>query len=36
MTDQIIPYFIENNAEHDAIDLLSNVDKLEDIKTYVN
>lgn len=35
MTDRIIPYFIENNAEHDAIDLLSNVDKLEDIKIYV-
>lgn len=36
VTDKIIPYFILNNAEHDAIDLLLNVDKLEDIKTYVN
>ncbi len=25
-----------NNAEHDAIDLLLIVDKLEDIKSYVN
>ena len=36
MTKQIVPYFIVNNAEHDAIDLLLNVDKLEDIKEYVN
>jgi 26S proteasome regulatory subunit N1 len=36
ITDKIIPYFIASNAEHDAIDLLLNVDKLEDIKTYVN
>lgn len=36
MTKQIIPYFILNNAEHDAIDLLLNVDKLEDISDYVN
>ena len=28
MTDLIVPYFIENNAEHDAIDLLLIVDKL--------
>lgn len=36
MTNKIIPYFILNNAEHDAIDLLLNVDQLEDIKQYVN
>ncbi len=30
-----MPYFIENNAEHDAIDLLLIVDKLEDLKGYV-
>lgn len=36
MTSQIVPYFIENNAEHDAIDLLLIVDKLQDIKQYVN
>jgi len=33
--DEIVPYFINNNAEHDAIDLLLIVDKLEDIKGYV-
>jgi len=36
LVDKIIPYFIANNAEHDAIDLLLIVDKLEDIKQYVN
>ena len=36
LVNKIIPYFIENNAEHDAIDLLLIVDKLEDIQTYVN
>jgi 26S proteasome regulatory subunit N1 len=36
LVDKIIPYFITNNAEHDAIDLLLIVDKLEDIKQYVN
>ena len=30
-----MPYFVVNNAEHDAIDLLLIVDKLQDIKTYV-
>ena len=35
MTDSIVPYFVENNAEHDAIDLLLIVDKLEDVKQYV-
>lgn len=35
MVDKIIPYFILNNAEHDAIDLLLIVDKLEDIKQYI-
>jgi hypothetical protein len=29
---QIVPYFIQNNAEHDAIDLLMEVDKLEHLK----
>ncbi|EGR33984.1 hypothetical protein IMG5_028540, partial [Ichthyophthirius multifiliis] len=33
---QIVPYFIQNNAEHDAIDLLMEVDKLEQLQTYVN
>ena len=28
MTDEIVPYFVKNNAEHDAIDLLLIVDKL--------
>jgi 26S proteasome regulatory subunit N1 len=36
MVDKIIPYFILNNAEHDAIDLMLIVDKLEDIKQYVS
>jgi 26S proteasome regulatory subunit N1 len=31
----IVPYFIVNNAEHDAIDLLLIVDKLENISQYV-
>ena len=31
-----MPYFVKNNAEHDAIDLLLIVDKLEDIKDYVS
>ena len=35
IVDKIIPYFIVNNAEHDAIDLLLIVDKLDDIKQYV-
>jgi len=34
MVDKIVPYFIANNAEHDAIDLLLIVDKLEDVKTF--
>ena len=35
IVDKIVPYFVANNAEHDAIDLLLIVDKLEDIKGYV-
>ena len=35
LVEKIVPYFVLNNAEHDAIDLLLIVDKLEDIKTYV-
>ena len=35
LVDEIVPFFVENNAEHDAIDLLLIVDKLEDIKKYV-
>ncbi len=31
----IVPYFVLNNAEHDAIDLLLIVDKLENISEYV-
>lgn len=36
IVDKIVPYFVANNAEHDAIDLLLIVDKLEDIKGYVS
>ena len=36
LVDRIVPYFVANNAEHDAIDLLLIVDKLEDIKAFVN
>lgn len=36
IVDKIVPYFVKNNAEHDAIDLLLIVDKLEDIKGYVS
>ena len=36
IVDKIVPYFVKNNAEHDAIDLLLIVDKLEDVKSYVN
>lgn len=35
LVDIIVPYFVKNNAEHDAIDLLLIVDKLEDVKGYV-
>lgn len=35
LVDKIVPYFVFNNAEHDAIDLLLIVDKLNDIKGYV-
>jgi hypothetical protein len=28
LVDEIVPYFINSNAEHDAIDLLLIVDKL--------
>jgi len=31
LVKELIPYFIENNAEPDAIDLLLEVEKLEDI-----
>jgi len=31
MVSEIVPYFFENNAEHDAIDLLMEVDKLENM-----
>jgi len=36
IVDKIVPYFVKNNAEHDAIDLLLIVDKSEDIKAYVS
>lgn len=36
LVEIIVPYFVLNNAEHDAIDLLLIVDKLENIKQYVN
>ncbi|XP_051912777.1 uncharacterized protein LOC127595135 [Hippocampus zosterae] len=32
---EIVPYFIDNNAEHDAIDLLLVIDRLQDIQKYV-
>lgn len=28
---EIVPYFMEHNAEHDAIDLLMEVDQIEDL-----
>jgi hypothetical protein len=28
LVNEIVPYFIDNNAEHDAIDLLLIVDRL--------
>jgi len=36
MVQIIVPYFVDNNAEHDAIDLLLIVDKLENIAQYVS
>ena len=36
LVEDIVPYFVENNAEHDAIDLLLEVDRLAFIKKYVN
>ena len=35
IVDKIVPYFVVNNAEHDATHLLLIVDKSEDIKGYV-
>lgn len=35
LVDEMTPYFVDNNAEHDAIDLLMMVDRLELIKGYV-
>ena len=35
LVEIIVPYFVLNNAEHDAIDLLLIVDKLENITEYV-
>lgn len=32
LVKEIVEYFVENNAEHDAIDLLMEVDKLSHIK----
>ena len=31
LVKEIVPYFIGNNAEADAVDLLLEVDKLEDL-----
>lgn len=31
LVEQIVPYFVENNAEHDAVDLLMEVDSLSEI-----
>ncbi|EAR97380.1 26S proteasome regulatory subunit (macronuclear) [Tetrahymena thermophila SB210] len=36
LVEDIVPYFVENNAEHDAVDLLLEVDKLQFIKKFVN
>lgn len=36
LVEEIVPYFVENNAEHDAVDLLLEVDKLVYIKRFVN
>jgi len=35
IVEQIVPYFMENNTEHDAIDLMMEVDKLEYIKKVI-
>ena len=29
LVEEIVPYFMDHNSEHDAIDLLMEVDKLE-------
>ncbi|CAD8085972.1 unnamed protein product [Paramecium primaurelia] len=36
LVDEIIPYFMDHNSEHDAIDLLSEVDQLQKLEQYVN
>ncbi|CAD8208266.1 unnamed protein product [Paramecium octaurelia] len=36
LVDEIVPYFMDHNSEHDAIDLLSEVDQLQKIEQYVN
>lgn len=36
MVNSIVPFFVENNAEHDAIDLLIEVDRPEQLIEYVN
>lgn len=35
LVEQIVPYFVENNAEHDAVDLLMEVDSLSEIQKFV-
>lgn len=35
MVASIVPFFMENNAEHDAIDLLMEVDKPESLIDFV-
>lgn len=36
LVQEIVPYFMEHNSEHDAIDLLMEVDKLEKVADFVN
>ena len=31
LADKIVPFFVENNADADAVDLLMEVDRLEDL-----
>lgn len=36
LVTQIVPRFMEHNQEHDAIDLLMEVDKLDQLSTFVS
>lgn len=32
LVDEIVPYFMDHNSEHDAVDLLSEVDQLQKLE----